>query len=337
MFRLVMDTLSRKSLIDRVIGLVLGKTPTDKEKLNISRLAVLLLLLVVTVDKRQALDALRRNCPVGFQTQLEKLVGEIVADNRLDSYLSGTQENERTALMLGYPEWWVEYCIRVWGRGEALRLLGNRARPRYLHLNPLRSTGTPESQLLMLPGLEPATSLPGFFRVLTEGLPGQVREYVENGILEGQDLASYLAVKAGSPTEKDAVLDVCTAPGAKTGALSQLMNNTGTIVSADYSRRRIRDWKRMVAMLGVENASGVVEDMTRPALKKESMFDLILVDPPCSGSGIFDKNPEMRWHISPQRLARNAELQYRLLQESSKFLNQGGRMVYSTCSISVEE
>ncbi len=337
-FSLVMVALQRKSLVDRAIEMVLGRTPTDKGRLALARLAVVLSFQSAKIDQFEALDALRKNCPMGFRPRLEKLFGDLTVNRGLDYYLDGLSQSERIALLLGFPDWWVEYCAHVWGRAEMLQILGGETgpRPRYVHLNPLRSDRISQGELLSLQGLEPLDSLQGFFRVTSEGLSGPVRECVEKGILEGQDLASYLAVVAGTPNETDTVLDVCAAPGGKTGALSQLMGNRGMIVSADYSLGRMRDWKRMVNTLGASNASGVVEDATRPAFK-QPVFDLILVDPPCSGSGIFSKNPAMKWHLSPQRQARYAELQYRLLNESSKFLKRNGRIVYSTCSISLEE
>src|SRR2546422_4692615 len=164
-----------------------------------------------------------------------------------------------------------------------------------------------------------------------------LRELLEKGFVEVQDLASFLAVEAGNPRSNDRVLDVCAAPGAKTGALAELMNNEGEIVSIDYSVKRMRDWSRMIKKLGVRTASGIVEDGTRSGLRHDRIFDLILVDPPCSGSGIFDRNPGMRWHLSAQRLAKYAQLQYHLLEQSSRFLRPTGRILYSTCSIALEE
>jgi 16S rRNA (cytosine967-C5)-methyltransferase len=67
------------------------------------------------------------------------------------------------------------------------------------------------------------------------------------------------------------------------------------------------------------------------------MFDLVLVDPPCTGSGVFDRNPRMKWHISPDSIMKYATIQREILQEASRFVKPTGRIVYSTCSITIEE
>jgi len=206
-----------------------------------------------------------------------------------------------------------------------------------LHVNNLKADSRIVAKLSTLPELEPLERFAGFYKLRGEVLGSALRELLEKGLVEAQDLASFLAVEAGSPRFNNRVLDVCAAPGAKTGALGQLMNHEGEIVSIDYSARRMRDWSRMVQRLGVRTASGIVGDATRPGLRRDQIFDLILVDPPCSGSGIFDRNPGMKWHLSAQRLARYADLQYRILEQSSRFLRPDGRIVYSTCSITLEE
>src|SRR3989449_10814152 len=96
-----------------------------------------------------------------------------------------------------------------------------------------------------------------------------LRELLEKGFVEVQDLASFLAVEAGNPRSDDHVLDVCAAPGAKTGALAELMKNEGEIVSIDYSAKRMRDWSRLIKKLGVRKASGSVEEGTCPGLRHD--------------------------------------------------------------------
>jgi 16S rRNA (cytosine967-C5)-methyltransferase len=333
----VLGVLARRNLVDRVIESCHGNLPSNKELLSIARLAVHLLLDQNRQPRRRELEALRRVCPDYYRTQFERLVGYVLANEDPWTFVRSTHDNDRVALETGFPVWWVEHCERVWGRDFGLEILRSGPRPRYLHVNSLRSDERVVGELARIHELEPVEQFDGFYRLKAGGLGRVLRELLEEGLVEAQDLASFLAVKAGTPRSDDIVLDVCSAPGAKTGALAQLMHNEGEIVSIDYSARRMRDWARMIKKLGVRIASGIVADVTRPGLRHDQTFDLILVDPPCTGSGIFDRNPGMRWHLSEQRLVKYSDLQYRILEQSSRLLKPTGRIVYSTCSIALEE
>ena len=334
----VLGVLARRNLVDRVIEKGHGSLPVNKEQLGLARLTVHLLQGQPRREsKRGALEAVRRVCPQYYRSEFERLVGYVLANEDSADLVRSAHDNGRVALETYFPVWWVEYCERVWGRNFGLELLRAAPRPRYLHVNNLKADSRIVAKLSILPELEPLEGFDGFYKLRGEGIGGALRELLEKGLVEAQDLASFLAVEAGSPRFGDHVLDVCSAPGAKTGALGQLMKNEGEIASIDYSARRMRDWSRMIKRLGVRIASGIVGDATRPGLRRDQIFDLILVDPPCSGSGIFDRNPGMKWHLSAQRLARYAELQYRILEQSSRLLRPDGRIVYSTCSIALEE
>ena len=150
-----------------------------------------------------------------------------------------------------------------------------------------------------------------------------------------QDLASFLAVTAGAPEPRETVLDLCAAPGAKTAAIAQLMKNRGEIVSVDYSPIRMKSWKREVQRLGVQIASPVIGDAAGIGLREN--FDLVVVDPPCTGTGVFDRNPRMKWHLSPQSVGRYSILQRRFLDLAASMLEVDGRILYCTCSLTIEE
>src|SRR5207237_6836670 len=121
-----------------------------------------------------------------------------------------------------------------------------------------------------------------------------------------QDLASFLGVKSGAPVPGENVLDLCAAPGAKTAAIAQLMKNRGTIVSVDYSRRRMNGWRREVQRLGVKIADRVISDASWLGLRDS--FDLVIIDPPCTGTGVFYLKSRMKWNISPKSVERYSTL-----------------------------
>jgi len=175
--------------------------------------------------------------------------------------------------------------------------------------------------------------LPGVFSL--SGSPSALSEFFSQGLFQMQDLASFLAVRAADPKDGETVLELCAAPGGKTAALAQMMKNRGRIISVDYSPERMEAWRREITRLGVKIAEPIIEDGTRLGL--HTSFDLVLIDPPCTGTGVFDRNPGMKWHLSAKSLTRYATLQENLLESASQRVAEGGRILYCTCSVTVEE
>jgi len=159
--------------------------------------------------------------------------------------------------------------------------------------------------------------------------------FFSSGLMQMQDLASYLAITAGDPRPGEKVLDLCAAPGAKTAAIAQKMKNRGTVVSVDYSPVRMKGWKRETQRLGVKIADPVIGDAARLGLRES--FVLAVIDPPCTGTGVFDRYPRMKWHLSPQSVDRYSILQRRFLESAAALSSEDGRILYCTCSLTIEE
>jgi len=143
---------------------------------------------------------------------------------------------------------------------------------------------------------------------------------------EGSQLIAELA---GRGTE---ILDCCAAPGGKTAILAE-RNPTASIIACDISPARL---KTMQALLGPRpNIHFRVVDATR--LPFQNQFDLVLCDAPCSGTGTLARNPEIKHRITPEDLQRHHDRQLRLLVSAMRALREGGRLIYSTCSLEPEE
>jgi len=152
-----------------------------------------------------------------------------------------------------------------------------------------------------------------------------------------QDRASVLAGVVAAPAPGELVLDVCAAPGIKTSHLAQLMGNRGRIISVDSSMRRLRSFEGIMERLGVEIAKPFLGDARTVGGLPSVEADMVLVDPPCTGSGNFFSEPSSRWRLSGRSISRMSDLQYRILCSAAHRVARGGRLVYSTCSVTVEE
>jgi 16S rRNA (cytosine967-C5)-methyltransferase len=330
---LVIDAVARQDLLDLAVERSLPDTKVNRRSLGLLRIAAHLLLTSNHSSRNDVVWALRRITPDSENPRLERLFGSIVA-NGIPTIPSGASEDERIGFRTHNPPWWVSYCIRTFGREAALRILSAPDRPRYVRVNPLRNRGRSAVPVELKKYSDQLVKVePGVFRLSVS--PSMLSGYFKSGLFQMQDLASFLAVKAAAPVPGEKVLDLCAAPGGKTATLAQLMKNRGSIVSVDYSRNRMVSWNRETSRLGVKIALPLIGDASDLGLHEE--FDLVLLDPPCTGTGILDRNPRMKWHLSLKLVQKFSRLQSRMLEEASNYTQKGGRILYCTCSLTLEE
>ena len=146
-------------------------------------------------------------------------------------------------------------------------------------------------------------------------------------------LVSYLL----DPKPEQIVLDLCAAPGGKTVQASYLMNDTGLIVSNDLSFARAKIIKENAERLGLGNLLIISNDFSKLYHKYLNTFDAIILDAPCSGSGMFRKNDLVKDDWSYNKVLKFAEIQKELISYAYKMLKPGGKLIFSTCSFSYEE
>ena len=157
------------------------------------------------------------------------------------------------------------------------------------------------------------------------------------GLFIVQDKASVLVGEVADPKPGDTVLDVCAAPGVKTSHMAQLMGNTGRIVSVDNHGGRLKAWETLTRRMGVTNAKAVQGDAAKPGGLPDVEADVVLVDPPCTGTGVFHESPSSKWRLTAASVKRMADIQWRILSNAATHVKHGGSLVYSTCSVTVEE
>ena len=157
-----------------------------------------------------------------------------------------------------------------------------------------------------------------------------------------QDPSTLLAVEWLDPQPGEQILDLCAAPGGKTSYIAQLMKNEGRLVASDQSPARLRLLRQNVARLGITCAQIQPTDdasASQPnhADADRGLFDRVLVDAPCSNTGVMRRRIELRWRIRLTELRRLQTAQVKLLRRTIQRLKAGGILVYSTCSLEPEE
>jgi 16S rRNA (cytosine967-C5)-methyltransferase len=205
-----------------------------------------------------------------------------------------------------------------------------------LRVNKLKTTREDLIGKLMAQGvaarpgsLAEAIRLEGTLRIDT--LPG-----FADGHFTVQDESAMQAVDLLDPQPGETVLDLCAAPGAKTTHLAERMKNTGTVIATDVRGERLKRIEDNCQRLGISIVQTVLVSPDGKDLPA-GPFDAILVDVPCSNTGVLGKRPEARWRIDPVQIAELTGQQRTLLHAACQRLKPGGRVVYSTCSIEPEE
>jgi len=238
-----------------------------------------------------------------------------------------------------HPAWLVDRWMARHGREDTLRLLewnnlpgetfarvntlkmdAGRLLERWRHENVdydfVRRDWLPDNTVFRLRSHPPLTKL------------GSLRE----GGFYVQDPSTLLAPLLLDPQPGEIVLDLCAAPGGKTTFMAQLMKNEGHIVASDPSEKRLARLRENCTRLGATCVHPIVL-----ASGPNPQFDRILIDAPCSNTGVMRRRVDLRWRIQPGEIRRLATAQLDLLGKAASLVKPGGCLVYSTCSLEPEE
>ena len=212
-----------------------------------------------------------------------------------------------------HPDWLIERWRRRFKPGELQAILeaDNAILPVTVRPNPLRAKGPVE----------------------LEGDPAADPRF-EAGEYTVQDETSMKVAPLLDPKPHERVLDLCAAPGGKTTHLAELMGGKGRVVAVDLPDR-IGLVAQSAKRLGLENIECVAGDGATIAFKEP--FDAILVDAPCSNTGVLARRPDVRWRLREKEIEGAVAIQRRLLENAARLLAPAGRIVYSTCSLEPEE
>ena len=347
-YGLVVETVRRKNLIDMFVNSVLQ--PKKIGEFNMGVQAFLRLYVYLTrvvkgwgdVDLEEAENIAKMGRAIlGWQTllEVEPFLGFLLT-RPLAPILEATGDVERVGLQTFHPTWFVDYCFNLLGRKEALAFLeaSVNAPPTCIRVNTLRDSEGSILERLDAEGvgLEKVELLRHSYKVTGAGQPLTCTRSFQEGLFYIQDKASVFAAEVADPKPRMKVLDVCAAPGAKTTYLTQLMRNQGMVYSVDYSFRRMQVWCEEVSRMGVEIAEPVIADAS-VSLPFALEADVVVLDPPCTSTGVFAKQPSAKWRLTPRSIEKMATIQKQMIDSCAEKVKVGGVLTYSTCSITIEE
>jgi 16S rRNA (cytosine967-C5)-methyltransferase len=252
--------------------------------------------------------------------------------------LAGLQDTQ-PAVGWSHPEWLVTRWTNRYGKEATLKLLewDNSAAKVYARVNTLKADPAKLLEFWRTDGVSYNFVFKDWleenlvFELKSPTALEEMRSF-KNGFFYVQDPSTLFAVDLLAPKPGERILDLCAAPGGKTTYIAQRMKNEGKIVASDSSPDRLELLKENRDRLGATCVEIVPANALLPA-----DFDRVLVDAPCSNTGVLRRRVDLRWRVTPEEFTRLREEQLALLRRAAAFVKPGGVLVYSTCSLEPEE
>ncbi len=230
-----------------------------------------------------------------------------------------------------HPEWLLNRWIAEFGESNALQLVSwNQQVPKLT----VRAKACP--------GYAEETPWNGFFAI-ESGRFAEVIEDLRTGTAYMQDPSTRIPVELLGVKKGEHVLDLCAAPGGKTRLIAEALDGTGKLLAVDKPGQRLDRLIGNLSQLGHANVEVLgsrleaIEAATLKKLSGRNNMDCILIDVPCSNTGVIQKRPDVKLRIKESSFAVHANQQKMLLKSAARWVRPGGRLVYSTCSIEMEE
>jgi 16S rRNA (cytosine967-C5)-methyltransferase len=242
------------------------------------------------------------------------------------------------SVTLSHPRWLVERWLGRFGfdEVEAWLRFNNHPAPLTLRANRLFATRDELSRRLAEAGVETApTGLAPDGLHVVRGNPFDL-DVAPGRSFTIQDEASQLVAAFVGAGAGERALDACAAPGGKSLVMAAAVGPDGLVVAADLRARRVALLAQMLHESGGTAVRVVRADAARP-LPFAAVFDVVLLDAPCSGLGTIRRDPEIRWRRRPDDLPRLAALQRTMLDRAAEVVRPGGRLIYATCSSEPDE
>ena len=238
---------------------------------------------------------------------------------------------------LNYPQWMTPLLEQAFGEEleEALEAMAEQA-PTDLRVNTLKAT---REQLVDAMGKEgfqvEATPTSPIGVRMKKRAPVFTSECFKKGWFEVQDEGSQMVALLTDAQPGHKVIDFCAGAGGKTLAIAASMDNKGRILAWDTSEKRLSQIKDRLRRCGAQNVQTHVLESENDAFVKRHKFtaDRVLVDVPCSGTGTWRRNPDLKWRFTPQDLSEVLAVQERILDSAARLVKPGGRLIYATCSV----
>ena len=339
---MVYGTISRKRSLEHVIGLH-ASIPVRKMSPQVHVLLLMGAFQILHMDRVP--DSAACNTTVEMaKVHCAKSSGFVNAVLRT---LARNRENlqwpepsdgwvEAMAIRHSYPDWMVQAWLDAFGNdmAEQLMLAGNGHPPLTVRANRLRNT---RDELIRLLEADNVSCRPGTLSeeaIVLQSPDGLTRlsAFVE-GRFSVQDESAMLVAAIMDPQPGERILDTCCAPGGKATHLAERMADKGSVTGWDLHGGKLGLVMESAERLGIGIIRTREQDASRDVREAWGQYDRVLVDAPCSGTGIIRRKPDIKWNRGPADVTALVEIQRKILYNAGRYVKPGGVLVYSTCSM----
>ncbi len=345
--RVVLGTVERLITLDYIID-SFSKLKTAKMKpviRNILRMSVYQLVYMEgTEDFAACNEAVKLACGRGYAS-LKGFVNGVLRNigrNKADIAFPDEKTNRYKYLSVTYstPEWLIKQWSKQYPYDTVKQMLMAQyvSRPLTIRCNVNKITPQELQMQLTAQGIkaEHSSYLPEALEISGYDYLDKIPEFNE-GCFFIQDISSMLVCHVAAPKENDYVIDVCAAPGGKSMHMAEMLKGTGNVDARDISEAKADMIRDNINRLKLTNVSVSVMDAEVMDPDSVNKADIVLADLPCSGLGIINKKPDIKYHASAEKCHELAQLQRRILDACAEYVKPGGTLIYSTCTVNSEE
>lgn len=334
--------------LDYILGRLLSR-PLKSLKLpvkNVLRIALYQLIYLPEIPERAVIHSAVEQIKKSKYSGLAGLVNGVLRNyirNQGEIPFPDPQADRISYLALEYstPEWLIRRWIDQFGKDKTEQIVkaGNERAPFSVRVNRHRAEVSRVRNGLTDLGyqVEPGAILPEALVLKESPLPIENSAYFKDGQLIVQDESSMLVAHLVDPQPGETVIDLCAAPGGKSTHLAELMNDRGHIYSIDdhpHKINLIQENAERMQLKSIHPCLGDARDFTLPA---SGLADRVLVDAPCSGTGVLRRRVDAKYRKKPEDIKELAVLQRQILERAVQLVKPGGCLVYSTCTLEREE
>ena len=322
---LTLGTLRKQLFLDKIIEKMTNGKKLDTAVKIILRIALYQLKFLDKIPAHAAINDAVNLTQSAKKTSAKGFVNAILRKFTREAIeLEFADEIEKLAVETSHPRWLIEKWIGEFGLAETAKLAET-------------NNETPKTSFRLTAKTTDATKN-SLERENIETDKNYLRELAENGKIYFQDEGSQIVGKAVELKQGEKFLDVCAAPGSKLTQISNFkFQISNLIVAGDLYWQRVRLLRENCRKQGVEFVNILQYDAEKSLPFADESFDVILIDAPCSGTGTIRHNPEIRYFLREKDFAELQSKQLAILENASKLIKRGGRIIYSTCSLETEE
>lgn len=316
--------LRHRRLLDHWIG-ILREGKLDPETRDVLRVG-LCQILILGIAEHAAVNETVEAAKAGVRGLVNAVLRRAITGRKR---LMEDIDDLPPAVRHSHPDWLYNRWKSAFGKAGALALMewNNQPAETFFHLNPLAPA--PDH----LPG-SPVPDAPDFYQ-LDGPLPNVL---LADGAIYIQDPSTRHAVDLLAPQPGERILDACAAPGGKALLIAGAQGGGSHLTCTDSNPKRLPRLQDNLNRLHAPGATVAVHDWTRPAPDRwRQAFDGILLDVPCSNTGVIRRRVDVRWRLQAPDITRLAQTQRLIITNAIPCLKPGGRLVYSTCSIEQAE